>query len=205
MYDIDKRNLIPIGRQGENAATSVQFDASAWLDAFPSGSIEAVCVRPGDDDVYPVDLTRNGSTVIWLVSAYETEHAGLGSLELRLVDGDVLKKSTVHILECYRSLSGSGADAPAKPSWVTDVMQAGETAKQSAESAQASEAAALLASNTAVESAQAASVSAQAAAESASAAVAAQGAAESAAQRAESRAYGLHERESGLEFELPVI
>lgn len=198
MYDIDKRNLIPIGYQGENAVTNVQFDASSWLDAFPSGRIDAVCVRPGDDDVYPVDLTRDGSTVIWLVSAYETEHAGLGSLELRLVDGDVLKKSTVHILECYRSLSGSGANAPAEPGWVTDVLQAGETAKQSAESARASEAAALLASNTAVESA-------QAAAESASAAVAAQSAAESAAQRAESRAYGLHERESGLEFELPVI
>lgn len=148
-------------------------------------------------------MTLSEAVLSWRVTAYETEFAGTGSLEVRLVDGDVLKKSIINFLQCSKSLSGSGGSAPARPGWVEEVLQAGEDAKDSAEAAQASEAAALLASDTAVERAGAATDAADAAEASKDAAEAAQAAAESAAELARQRAYGLTEDADGLVFAQP--
>ena len=49
MESIWKRDCVHLGRQGENAARPIQVYLTAWLDDYPTATIELLILRPGED------------------------------------------------------------------------------------------------------------------------------------------------------------
>ena len=95
MYKIN--NLPPVldlGYQGESMVTAHQIDCSEWLETWPDGQIAATVVVPWSD-VCPLPVIREGSVITISVTRSLTAKAGGGSINIRLLDGDVEKRSAV--------------------------------------------------------------------------------------------------------------
>ena len=57
---------IPLGHRWEHYARRIEFDISAWVDAFGAGTVQLLHQRQGDEYPYPVTVTRtdaDGETV----------------------------------------------------------------------------------------------------------------------------------------------
>ena len=57
-----------LGRQGEHLARQVVFDLTGWIDTYGDGVPELICLRPEDDDPYPVAANRDGSALVWTIT-----------------------------------------------------------------------------------------------------------------------------------------
>lgn len=108
-------HTIPLGRRGENQATEVSFDVSAWLKDYPAGEIRLIAQRQGDAYPYPVVTTRHNNTIRWLVSAADSGVQGFGACELQLWAGEMLMKS--------RPFSTYTSAALEDPDKVPDVLE----------------------------------------------------------------------------------
>ena len=138
---------IPIGKQGENAATQVQFPVvESWTASFGVGVFQLLVRRPTEPTPYAVTITSNTQNVLWVVSSEEVAIPGLGKCELRYVVNNTIAKSQTFLTETKKSI-----EEPWR-GWVTQVLIAGAEATSAAANA-ASSAAAASASETAAESA----------------------------------------------------
>ena len=101
IYDVSKLNAtkIVIGRRGENLATSIEIDVSAWLTEFPSASLQVVVMRPGDTAPYVAGTSVSDGVLTWPITNVDTENAGKGKIEVRASSGDVMKKSVIATIE----------------------------------------------------------------------------------------------------------
>lgn len=149
IYDVNKlgAGIVPLGRQGEKLANTIEIDVQAWLDAWPGADISVIVLRPGDVAAYTAKNTSVKDGVLsWVVTDIETAYAGVGTFEIRATAGDVLKKSVVASFEVCKCImcadEGSEPPEPAKP-WLEQATEAAETATKSAEEAQAAAAEAL--------------------------------------------------------------
>ena len=83
----DDLTSLALGRQGENLARQVVFDLSAWEAEYGPGTVELIHQRPGDTSPYPVATVREGSTLVWTLTATDTAVASSygidGHCELR--------------------------------------------------------------------------------------------------------------------------
>lgn len=102
---------IPLGRRGENHATEVSFDVSAWLKDYPNGEIRLIAQRAGDAYPYPIDCVRQGDTVVWTVSNADSGVEGFGVCELQLLSGNTLVKSRPYATYVATTLDDPG-EAP---------------------------------------------------------------------------------------------
>ena len=122
-------HTITLGREGENLARQVAFDVSEWRASYGDGTVSLIAQRSGDDESYPCNITVDGSTVKWEITAADTARSGYGKCELRYSVGDVLVKSeTWHT---YTSdAMGTPAPEPPEPqkAWVDKVLEAGQAA-----------------------------------------------------------------------------
>lgn len=66
------KSILGLGRQGENLARQVVFDLSAWEAEYGPGTAELIHQRPGDTSPYPVAAVREGSTLVWTLTATDT-------------------------------------------------------------------------------------------------------------------------------------
>jgi len=95
MYKInDLPPVLDLGYQGESMVTAHQIDCSEWLETWPDGQIAATVIVPWSD-VYPLPVVREGSVITINVTRSLTAKAGGGSINIRLLDGDVEKRSAV--------------------------------------------------------------------------------------------------------------
>ena len=99
---------IPLGVQGENLATEVEFDTRPWFREYPSGTVSAVARRNGDPAPYPLTLDVEDGTAVWKVSDTDTAKAGEGAVELTMTNAGVRMRS----LTFKALVTASLTDAP---------------------------------------------------------------------------------------------
>lgn len=127
---------IQLGRRGENLATCVIFHVGDWLSE-PSGSVQLIHQRPGDEQPYPCAITADGDTVIWDILSADVAAPGRGRAELQYLRGDVCIKSSIFITNTADSLDKAG-EVPPDPhkSWVQQVLEAAEGIESGIEKAE---------------------------------------------------------------------
>lgn len=134
---------LSLGRQGENLARQVVFDLSAWEAEYGPGTAELIHQRPGDASPYPVAAVREGSTLVWTLTATDTAVASSygsdGRCELRWYVGETLAKSKTWRTWVESALSTPSETAPPEPEqgWVDQIIAVGAAAKASAAAAKA--------------------------------------------------------------------
>lgn len=120
---------ITLGREGENLARQVVFDVSEWRSSYGDGTVSLIAQRHRDTEPYPCNITVDGDTITWPITAADTAHPDYGRCELRYTVGDVLVKSETWRTYTADSL-GTPLPEPPEPqkAWVDKVLKAGQAA-----------------------------------------------------------------------------
>lgn len=131
MYEIENNSsVLRIGKTGENQFRTITFDVTPWVTVYPGGEILGVYRRP-DGQAYPVPIRRTGNTASWTVTETDLVIAGQGEIELRIVCGAIVGKSSRFICLVTEAIEpGENPPAPGMD-WIA------ETIKNTAEAAQA--------------------------------------------------------------------
>lgn len=119
VINADVLNIIPIGRQGENAVTAVKF--GTFGDFVPVLNVQ----RPTDTAPYPAELVRDGDAYTWTVSNTDTAFKGDGLIQVVFMDGDAVKKTQIYKTIVAPALAPSG-ETPPDPleSWYQNILRA---------------------------------------------------------------------------------
>ena len=130
MYDIDSLpGLIELGHLNEKGVCEIEFDVTAWLTDYPLGVLNITYIRPGETDVYPVDMTgvsiaapTSGNlaltladevyTLTWTVSDAVTAIAGAGSIVAQLTEGGTIKKRSDKVQTIVTDGHAAAGDPP---------------------------------------------------------------------------------------------
>jgi hypothetical protein len=191
------KDYVCIGRQGENNATAVVFDCSAFAEIYGEGAAELLCKRPGDTTPYPCAAEQSGNLLSWAITETDTAKRGVGQIELRWYVKDTLAKSVLFHTTILGALSTNVEDEEDEPhkAWMDTVLSAGVEAKanaaeskQNAELAAQSEELVTNAATAAAESAESAMQSAETAQSSAATATESASSAKSSAADAKTAA-----------------
>ena len=130
---------LPLGRQGENLARKVAFDLSDWVSEYGAGTAELIYQRPGDSAPYPVAAVRDGDTLVWTLTATDTDcQTNYGRCELRYYVGETLAKSKTWRTWVEPAMSTPSETAPPEPEqgWVEQVLKAAVDVENSADRAE---------------------------------------------------------------------
>ncbi len=126
MIDVSKANTVFIGRRGEHHFRNIEFDVSSLIAGVHSGeSLHAIYKRP-DGETYPVVTSYSNGVLTWSPSAADTDVAGVGKLEIRVMDGEVVGKSA-RVLTVVEDALADGSTAPPDPpaqEWLNKVLAA---------------------------------------------------------------------------------
>ncbi|QHQ63431.1 hypothetical protein Ana3638_23835 [Anaerocolumna sedimenticola] len=124
MIDLTKVATVFIGRRGEHHYRNIEFDVSSLLeDKYPGASLNAIYRRP-DGIAYPVVTNYVDGVLTWSPSATDTVQVGVGRLEIRVTDCDVVGKS-VRILTIVEDALDDGIVQPPEPpaqEWLNHVL-----------------------------------------------------------------------------------
>lgn len=133
---------IPLGHRWEHYARRIEFDISAWVDAFGPGTVQLLHQRQGDEYPYPVTVTRTdadgetvnnttGTLVRWDVTNTDTAQVcRYGKAELRYYRGtqvapEFLAKSDLYRTTVENALGGALATPPEEsPGWLETILDA---------------------------------------------------------------------------------
>ena len=137
LYEIeDNSPVLRIGKLGENGFRTVSFDISPWTAVYPSGEILGVYRRP-DGQAYPVPIRRSGNTVTWTVTDTDLAVPGHGEIELQIVCGAIIGKSSRFACIVAESIDpGPNPPAPGMD-WIAETIR--ETAEAAKEAKEARE------------------------------------------------------------------
>jgi hypothetical protein len=126
MIDLTQVATVFIGRRGEHNYRNIEFDVSNLLeDKYPGASLNAIYRRP-DGVAYPVVTNYTDGVLTWSPSATDTVQVGVGRLEIRVTDGDVVGKS-VRVLTVVEDALVDGIAEPPEPpaqEWLNYVLSA---------------------------------------------------------------------------------
>lgn len=127
---------LPIGNVGDNGATGVLLDFSAWAEEYGAGAVTLGVRRKGDAAWYPVALTVTGAAAVWIVSNIDTAVYGIGEARFAYTVGEVEKRSAVFRFFVDRGL-GAPEDTPPDPyeDWVERLEDLGAETLQNAQDA----------------------------------------------------------------------
>ena len=127
---------LAIGNVGDNGATSVLLDFSAWAEEYGAGAVTLGVRRKGDAAWYPVALSVAGTAAVWLVSNIDTAVYGIGEARFAYTVGEVEKRSAVFRFFVDRGL-GAPEGTPPDPyeSWVERLEDLGAETLQNAQDA----------------------------------------------------------------------
>lgn len=124
---------IPLGVQGENRATKVEFDTRPWFREYPSGTVSAVARRYGDPAPYPLTLDVDDGTAVWNVSDTDTAKAGEGAVELTMTSAGARVRSLTFKTLVTASLTDSPVDDDAWYGWLDKAVVKVDETVQSAQ------------------------------------------------------------------------
>ena len=116
----------------------VIFDVSSFEKRFGrEGRVELLYRPPRADKHRPVQVKREGSTVVWTITAENTANAGVGSTEMRYYIGDTLVESVIGGVIVGNSVEVSDeAPTPGDQSWLDQVLEAARRAEAAADRAE---------------------------------------------------------------------
>ena len=99
-----------IGFEGEKHHVQFVFPFPDVLGEYPDANAY-MTVKPPVGDKYPVDLTTEGTSVVWVVSESDCANAGDGEFQITFARDNVVIKSFYGYYTVYESLSVEG-EAP---------------------------------------------------------------------------------------------
>ena len=113
MLKINELKRLDLGIKGENESKTLQIDMSAWASLYPNATAEILHKRSGDNTKTLTGATYDGDTMIltWIPTDTDTFYEGFGVAEIRMVEGNVVKKSKDLIVTavCPSVIDGSGS------------------------------------------------------------------------------------------------
>lgn len=122
-----KKNMICLGKQGENGAMALVFDCAEWIAECPAGTIRLYVQTAGREEYYP-PLGIEGTDRVYVIDSEKaTKTAGNGVIELLLIDsasGTTIKSATGYTT-VRRSPSAGTEETDGEPGYVRyDAAQA---------------------------------------------------------------------------------
>ena len=117
------RITIPLGRQGENAATVVKFPVGGWDELYGAGAFELINVRPSENTPYTCSITVDDDFVYWIVQAADVALVGHGKCELTYVVDSAVAKSLEFATCVMASIEGGGTVPPPYESRIADLIE----------------------------------------------------------------------------------
>ena len=135
MYEVDKIQYLQIGVQGENDATDIEIDMSAWAEKYPDAVFHVLFKPYNASTPSPMLTTYEAGVLTWTVGVGATAVVGVGYTEIRAQDSEtgLVKKSKIIPTAVENSVSGVETTPPASyQEWVTAVLNAGADAKTGA-------------------------------------------------------------------------
>ena len=106
------RSIIDIGRVGENGVTKLSIDVSSVLSEYPDATASLFVRQPNRKD-YPASSTLNGMILEWVIADDEIgAHAGSGSIQITVSDGEKVLKSAIAKTSIKPSLSYEKGSVP---------------------------------------------------------------------------------------------
>ena len=111
---------ISIGHKAEKGVEAIEFDLTAWVETYGSGTATIIMRRWGDEIPYPVALELDeDNKATWTLSDIDTAKAGMAYAQLNYIVGDaVVKKSDIYTFRVMDSLTGEGEPPEAYDSWL---------------------------------------------------------------------------------------
>lgn len=127
------RASIPIGYEGEQNHTRVTFYCAEVFDSYPD-AVGTMVIKPTVGDVYPQAVERDGSKLIWDVTASNCASAGAGTFQFTFTQDNEIIKTVIGSFSVNSSIVGSGEPPEPVTDWVnganeklTEVEQAIQT------------------------------------------------------------------------------
>jgi len=111
---------ISIGHKAEKGVEAIEFDVTAWVETYGSGTLTVIMRRWGDAIPYPIALEIDeNNKATWVLSDTDTAKAGMAYAQLSYIVGDeVVKKSDIYTFRVTDSLTGDGEPPEAYESWL---------------------------------------------------------------------------------------
>ena len=111
---------ISIGHKAEKGVEAIEFDLTAWVETYGSGTLTVIMRRWGDAIPYPIALEIDeNNKATWVLSDTDTAKAGMAYAQLSYIVGDeVVKKSDIYTFRVTDSLTGDGEPPEAYESWL---------------------------------------------------------------------------------------
>lgn len=93
-----------IGYDIEQNSRVIELDASEMVEKYPSGILQLVCKRPGEETTYIApSFEQDGGTLRWTLTSYDVEKAGQGLAIVALVD---TSEKSVKVLASHKIRTG---------------------------------------------------------------------------------------------------
>ena len=119
--------ILDIGIQGEDNARQVKFDISAWLAAWPGGTIEIQYKRPEDTGAYdalPSKFSVVDGILTWIIDINQTVYGGYGYAIITYRQGGVVRKSPRFNTLVKAGLPPAGPAPDAVADWIAEANTA---------------------------------------------------------------------------------
>lgn len=100
-----------LGYVGENEHTQIVIDCTDVFWDYPD-ALYSMVVEPPTGDMYPVTLTKENHTLVWLITASDVANAGGGRFQLTFTDDGEIIRSAIGSISVAGSLEGAGGEAP---------------------------------------------------------------------------------------------
>lgn len=127
--------VIPLGRQGENLAETVQFDVSGWAELYGAGAFMLLHQRCSDPAPYECPITVEDETVNWAVRNADTALVGYGKAELIYAVNGAVAKSVIYQTNTLKSLDGSAEFPDPYDDWLRQMHEDAEYVRDHIEEA----------------------------------------------------------------------
>ena len=116
---------ISIGHKAEKGVEAIEFDLTAWVETYGSGTLTVIMRRWGDAIPYPIALEIDeNNKATWTLSDIDTAKAGMAYAQLNyIVGGEVVKKSDIYTFRVMDSLTGEGDPPEAYESWLENLTR----------------------------------------------------------------------------------
>lgn len=95
MLKINELARLYLGVKNENLSRTIEIDMSAWAALYPNATAEILHRRQGDQTKELTGATYDSDTKIlsWTPTSYDTFYEGFGIAEIRMVEGEIVKKT----------------------------------------------------------------------------------------------------------------
>lgn len=129
--------VIPLGRQGENEVTTIQFDVSGWKGEYGAGAFEVLHERCMDSAPYscPITVDDENEIVEWVVRNSDTAYKGRGRVQLIYIVDKAVAKSVIYYTSTLMSIDSDMEFPDPYEDWLVQMHEDAEYVRENIEGA----------------------------------------------------------------------